>query len=283
LSFSTLITVEQLAPHIADAAWCVVDCRHDLADFAAGVAAFKDAHVPGAVFARIEDDLSGAKSGRNGRHPLPARDCLAGTFRRWGINDDSQIVAYDAHGGSYAARLWWLARWLGHERVAVLDGGWQAWRAGANPSESGSGAQRAPGQFSVRAPLVAVAAANDVQAAAQNGRALIDARAPARYRGETEPIDPVAGHIPGARNRFWQDNLIDGRFKSARQLCAEFTALAAGDDPAALVHYCGSGVTAAHNVLAMYVAAMPGSALYAGSWSEWIADPAHGVRTGASA
>jgi thiosulfate/3-mercaptopyruvate sulfurtransferase len=283
LSFSALITVEQLAPHVADGAWCVIDCRHDLSDFAAGGAAFADAHIPGAVFARIEDDLSGAKTGRNGRHPLPARDDLAATFRRWGISDDSQIVAYDSHGGSYAARLWWLARWLGHEQVAVLDGGWQAWRAGANPSASGGSAHRASGRFSVRAPLAALATADDVQAAAQSGRVLIDARAPARYRGETEPIDPVAGHIPGARSRFWQDNLIAGRFKSAQQLRAEFSALAAGDPPEALVHYCGSGVTAAHNALAMDVAAMPGSALYAGSWSEWIADPTHGICTGATA
>ncbi len=230
----------------------------------------------------MEVDLSGTKTGRNGRHPLPERHDLAATFRRWGINDHSQIVAYDAHGGSFAARLWWLARWLGHEAVAVVDGGWQAWRAGGRSTERGDAAQHLAGDFTTHAPLVEVATASDVRAAAQTGRSLIDARAPARYRGESEPIDPVAGHIPGARNRFWQDNLIDGRFKSAPQLRSEFIALAAGHDPSGLVHYCGSGVTAAHNVLAMHIAALPGPALYAGSWSEWNADPARGVQTGAA-
>jgi thiosulfate/3-mercaptopyruvate sulfurtransferase len=277
---TTLVTVADLQQHLFDHDWCLVDCRHDLADFGAGFRAYEAGHIPGATFAHIEEDLSGEKTGRNGRHPLPDRDALAAIFRDWGISNGTQIVAYDAQGGQFAGRLWWLARWLGHEQVALLDGGWQAWLAQTQWT-SVAGDDRVPGTFEPRAPLVAVLDAGAVLAATRDpGMLVVDARAPERYAGTVEPIDPVAGHIPGAVNRFWQNNLADGFFKTPAQLRAEFDALRAGRAPEQLVHHCGSGVTAAHNVLAMHIAGLPGAPLYAGSWSEWIADPARPVATG---
>jgi thiosulfate/3-mercaptopyruvate sulfurtransferase len=280
---TTLVTVDELETHLSDRGWCVVDCRHDLMDFTAGRRAYLAGHIPGALFADIETDLSGAKTGRNGRHPLPQRETLLETFRNWGIDDDTQIVAYDAHGGQFAARLWWLARWLGHAHVAVLDGGWQAWLARTNRSSTAAAARKR-GSYQARAPLAAVATAADVLAARDDATALIvDARAPERFAGRIEPIDPVAGHIPGAINRFWQDNLAarpDGGFKPPQQLRAEFERLLAGRAPAQMITYCGSGVTACHHLLAMEHAGIGGARLYAGSWSEWIADPSRPVATG---
>lgn len=276
MNFTTLVGVADLQAHLFDHDWVVVDCRHDLLDHAAGWAAYQTGHIPAATFAHVEEDLSGAKSGSNGRHPLPERADLVEAFRDWGIGNDSQIVAYDAQGGQYAGRLWWLARWLGHARVAVLDGGWQAWLAAISWSSTEE-PDRPCGQFAAGPPLVTVADAAGTLAHRAGGAPLLDARAPERYRGEQEPIDPVAGHIAGAANRFWQSNLAQppsGPFKSPALLRAEFETLLAGRPAASLLHYCGSGVTAAHNVLAMEIAGLPGSALYAGSWSEWIADPA---------
>lgn len=275
---TTLVDADELAAHLAD--WCVVDCRHDLLDLGYGRREYDAGHIPGAFFADIENDLSGAKTGTNGRHPLPRREDLVALFRRWGMNDDTQLIAYDAHGGQFAARLWWLARWLGHERVAVLDGGWQAWLAAGGPS-SRELPTRPPGAFTARAPRVeAVDAAHVLATRGDPKTLLIDARAPERYAGEQEPIDPVAGHIPGAVNRFWQANLVDGRFKDPATLRTEYGALLVGRSPRDVVHQCGSGVTACHNLLAMEIAGLPGSRLYAGSWSEWIADPARPVARG---
>jgi thiosulfate/3-mercaptopyruvate sulfurtransferase len=274
-----LVSTAELAQQLG--AWRLFDCRHDLMDHDAGGRAYREGHIPNAVFARIEDDLSGPKSTATGRHPLPARDALAATLGAWGIGSDTQIVAYDAHGGSFAGRLWWLARWLGHDRVAVLDGGWPAWLA-ATQWSSTADPEREPRTFAPRASLVPVLDAAQVLARLGDGRTLLlDARAAERFEGRVEPLDPVAGHIPGARNRFWQSNLQDGRFKAPSQLRAEFDALLAGRDVGALVNYCGSGVTAAHNVLAMQVAGLPATPLYAGSWSEWIRDPARPIATGA--
>lgn len=280
MSFTTLVGVADLQQHLFDADWCVVDCRHDLMDFDAGLRAYREGHIPNAVFARIEDDLSGPKGPATGRHPLPARDELAAAFGAWGIGNDTQIVAYDAHGGSFAGRLWWLARWLGHEKVALLDGGWQAWLAATNWS-SIEEPDRVEGQFVARAPRVTVVDAERVLATRGDAATvLLDARAPERYEGRVEPIDPVAGHIPGALNRFWQTNLEQGRFKTPPQLRSEFEAILAGRAPEHVIHQCGSGVTAAHNVLAMEIAGLSGSALYAGSWSEWIRDPQRPVAIG---
>lgn len=282
MDYTTLLPAEILKGRLGDPGWVILDVRHDLFDLAAGRRAYEAGHVPDAQFASIDHDLSGAKTGRNGRHPLPPRDALVARFRAWGIGNDSQIVAYDAQGGQFAARLWWLARWLGHRRVAVLDGGWPAWLAAGGSTETVT-TVRAPGNFSAGASLASVVTADELLAALdRTDRLLLDARMPERYRGEQEPIDPVAGHIPGALNRPWQHNLApDQRFKSPAELKADFTALLVGRPPGAATHQCGSGVTACHNVLAMEVAGLPGSALYAGSWSEWIADRTRPIRTGA--
>jgi thiosulfate/3-mercaptopyruvate sulfurtransferase len=279
---TTLITADALKARLGDARLKIFDVRHDLFDPDAGTRAYGSGHIPGAQFANIDSDLSGLKTGSNGRHPLPARAALVERFRAWGIDHDSQLVAYDAQGGQFASRLWWLARWLGHGTVAVLDGGWPAWLAAGGPVDTAAPAP-ARGSFNEGPSLVALMTASDVLAALGDaGRLLVDARLPERYRGEQEPIDPVAGHIPGAVNRPWPQNLnAEQRFKSPEQLRAEFEALLAARAPSALAHQCGSGVTACHNVLAMEVAGLTGSALYAGSWSEWIADPTRPIRTGA--
>lgn len=278
---STLVTVEQLRNHLEDPGWCVIDVRHDLMDVGAGRRAYDAGHIPGAAFAHIDEDLSGSKSGRNGRHPLPRREDLAQAFRRWGVDDDTQIVAYDAQGGNFAVRLWWLARWLGHTRVAVLDGGWPAWLAKTGLSSTEPAARR-PGHFSDRPSLMPTVEVDDVvRNLGSRERLVLDARTPERYRGEQEPIDPVAGHIPGARNRPWQRNLNpDQTFKSAEQLREEFEAALGSTPPNKVAHQCGSGVTACHNLLAMEIAGLPGSALYPGSWSEWIADTGRPVALG---
>jgi thiosulfate/3-mercaptopyruvate sulfurtransferase len=279
----TLISATDLAAHIDDPAWVVVDCRHDLMNLAAGRDAYASGHLPGAVFADIETVLSGAKNGADGvflgRHPLPDREVLAEALRDFGIDDATQVVTYDAHGGMFAARLWWLLRWLGHEAVAVLDGGMAAWEAAGQPLTT-EVRTRPRGALSVRAPFVPTVTVREVLDNLESGkRIVIDARAADRYRGENETIDPVGGHIPGAKNRFFKDNLgPDGRFKDAAQLREELGALI--DDPAAAIMQCGSGVTACHNLLALEVAGLPGAALYPGSWSEWVGDPARPVAKG---
>ena len=249
----------------------------------AGRDAFAAGHIQNAQFANIDTDLSGAKTGPDGvfrgRHPLPERAALIETLRAWGINNDTQVVAYDAHGGMFAARLWWLLRWIGHPAVAVLDGGLAAWQAAGEPLVTPV-APRARGTIAERPSLTQTVAVDDVVAnLATQSKTVIDARAADRYRGENETIDPVGGHIPGARNRFFKDNLApDGRFKDAAQLKAEWTLLFASAPQA--IMQCGSGVTACHNLLALEVAGLPGAALYPGSWSQWCADPARPVATG---
>lgn len=283
--YQTLISARDLSAHIDDLNWVIVDCRHDLTNLAAGRNGYVAGHLPGAVFADIDTMLSGARIGSDGvfrgRHPLPDKEALIDVLRGFGIDDDSQVVAYDAHGGMFAARLWWLLRWLGHEAVAVLDGGMAAWEARGKeltdivPVEP-------HGTLSIRAPLMSTVTVLDVMENLGSGRrTVIDARAADRFRGENETIDPVGGHIPGAKNRFFKDNLAaDGRFKDAAQLREEFGALF--DDPSAAIMGCGSGVTACHNLLALEVAGLPGAALYPGSWSEWVGDPARPVATGSN-
>jgi len=277
--WTTLVSAGELAAAIDRCV--VIDCRHDLLDPHAGHSQYAAGHIPGAFFLDQDTELAGPKNGRNGRHPLPAREDLAARLRAAGLDDDGQLVAYDQQAGMFAARLWWLARWLGHERVAVLDGGLDAWTAAGFPVVSEVPAPRA-GRFRVRASLVREADSAAVLANVGSGtRLVVDARAPERYRGEVEPLDPVAGHIPGAVNRPFGQNLrAGGRFKPAEVLRAEFEALAAGRAPAELIHSCGSGVTACHNLLAMEYAGLGGGALYPGSWSEWCADPARPVATG---
>jgi thiosulfate/3-mercaptopyruvate sulfurtransferase len=282
--YTTLISAPELAAHINDPDWVVVDCRHDLVNLDAGREGYAIGHIKNALFADMETELSGAKRGPDGhfrgRHPLPERAALIETLRGWGISDTTQVVAYDAHGGMYAARLWWMLRWLGHPAVAVLDGGMAAWQAHGLPMST-EVPVRQRGTIGDRPALVETVAAGDVLHNIDSAQCtLVDARAADRFRGENETIDPVGGHIPGAKNRFFKDNLqADGRFKDAAQLKADFAALI--DDPKAAIMQCGSGVTACHNLLALEVAGMPGAALYPGSWSEWCAEPSRPVATGA--
>jgi thiosulfate/3-mercaptopyruvate sulfurtransferase len=268
----------------------ILDCGFDLADTAAGERAHAQAHLPGALYVHLDRDLSGAKTGQNGRHPLPAREAFAARVGAWGIGPTTEVVAYDAQGGPYAARAWWMLRWLGHDAAAVLDGGLAAWQAAGGELESAPVRPAAAGgppyplhplQKPLPMPMPIVQAA-ELQSALAAGRVqLIDARGGERFRGEVEPLDPVAGHIPGAINRFFKDNLgPDGRFKAPSTLRDEFTALGVVGGGAGVVHQCGSGVTACHNLLAMAHAGWAGTALYPGSWSEWCADPTRPVARG---
>jgi len=272
LSWTTLVDAATLAAHLDDPAWLVVDVRHQLADTAYGDRVYAEGHIPGAAFLHCDRDLSGPVTGSNGRHPLPAPEKLAARLGEVGIGPQTQVVVYDDAQGMIAGRLWWLLRRLGHENVAVLDGGLQAWQA-ANGALTAELPRRRPVSFvaKVRDTMVD---ADYVQSFLQTSRMhLIDARSPDRYRGENETIDPVGGHIPGAVNRFFRENLqADGRFKPAAALRAEWLAVLAGAAPEQVVHQCGSGVSACHNMLAMEIAGLSGSRLYAGSWSEWCAD-----------
>ncbi len=276
-----LISADALRALLAtDAAVVVVDVSFDLADTGAGERQWREAHLPGSVYLHLDRDLSGTKTGTNGRHPLPDRAAFAATLGRIGIGPQTQVVALDRQGGPYAARLWWMLRWMGHEAVAVLDGGLAAWQRAGGVLDGGAAALRAVGPYPRREALVATLDAPALLARLGRVR-LLDARAGERFRGDVEPIDPVAGHIPGATNRFHKDNLgADGRYKPAAQLRAEFEALLGRVDAADTVHQCGSGVTACHNLLAMEYAGLGGSALYPGSWSEWSADPARPIARG---
>jgi thiosulfate/3-mercaptopyruvate sulfurtransferase len=288
MTYATLISAADLAAHIDDANWLVIDCRHDLANPDAGAQAYAAGHIPGARFAHLDRILSGAKNGADGkfkgRHPLPERQAFIDAMQELGVGKGTQVVAYDAHGGMFAARLWWLLRWVGHVQVAVLDGGLPAWQAqGGQLSTGTSTPAPAPvrGDLQEQAPLVTTVDVGDVVANLDSkALTVIDARAADRYRGENETMDAVGGHIPGAKNRFFKDNLgADGRFKSADALRAEWNALI--DSPQAAVMQCGSGVTACHNLLALEVAGLPGARLYPGSWSEWSSDSSRPVATGA--
>jgi len=278
--YTTLITATQLLAH-PDA--IVFDCRFDLADPAAGATAYATGHIPGAHYLHLDQDLSGAKTGRNGRHPLPEAETLLEKLRACGVHNDSQVIACDAHGGMFAARLWWLLRWLGHEAVAVLDGGLPAWQASGGVLTQALPPPRS-GALMRRPSLQHVVTANEVLAnLTQNKFLIVDARAPDRFRGENETLDPIGGHIPGACNRFFKDNLqADGCFKNAAQLGTEWRALLQPRTSKETIQQCGSGVTACHNILALEIAGLTRPALYAGSWSEWCADPTHPVATGNS-
>ena len=275
----TLISAADLLEAVASTKPPVVlDCSFDLGAPAAGEQAWRQGHLPGARYVHLDDDLAGDKfdaAGRfRGRHPLPERDLLARRLGTLGITPARTVVCYDAQGGPYASRAWWLLRWMGHADVAVLDGGVAAWRAagGALVTDAQPPAPARP--YPDQPPALPTIDAATLRA--QLGRvALIDARAGERFRGEVEPLDKAAGHIPGARNRFFKDNLApDGRFKSAADLRAEWTPLLGGRDATQLVQQCGSGVTACHNLLALAHAGLGDSVLYPGSWSEWSADPA---------
>ena len=281
MNFTTLISVADLAGHLDDPNWVICDCRHDLADTTTGRRAYAESHIPGARFLHLDEDLSAPLTGRNGRHPLPDPEKFGRRLGELGISNTSQVVAYDASGGFYAARLWWMLRWAGHEAAAVLDGGWQAWIKAGHPVTAQLPSIKAAG-FTPRCRTdLARDAGSIVANLGKPGPLLLDARSPDRFRGENETLDPVGGHIPGAANRFFKLNLeTDGRFKSATILRREFNELLGNNAPGDVAHYCGSGVTACHNLLAMEIAGLSGSRLYPGSWSEWVADPSRPIAVG---
>jgi len=284
-SYTTLVQTAELAEHLGDPGWLVVDCRFTLSDPEAGLNAYRRSRIPGARYLHLEDDLSGPRTEFSGRHPLPDPDAFSRTLAQAGVGRDRQVIIYDDSFGSIAARLWWMLRWLGHEAVALLDGGFQKWQRekreleSVHPGAHGEGEPRARperGQW--------VSAAEVERIVGRDNFRLVDARAPERFSGEMEPFDPVAGHIPGAVNRPWEDNVdVDGTLLSPEELRMEFAPLLGNVPPERVIHVCGSGVTACHNLLAMEVAGLKGSRLYPGSWSEWIADPRHPVALGEAA
>ncbi|HXE40586.1 MAG TPA: sulfurtransferase [Azonexus sp.] len=281
MSYTTLIDAATLKGHLNDPEWRIIDVRHQLANTAYGEQAYGAGHIPGAAFLHCDRDLSGPMTGKNGRHPLPGPEKLAARLGAIGVGPQTQVVVYDDAQGMIAGRLWWLLRWLGHDRVALLDGGLAAWLAAGGTLSSALPPNR-PAQFVAQLRDTRVDADYVQSFLATSRLHLIDARSPDRFRGENETIDPVGGHIPGAVNRFFQHNLqADGRFKPAAELRAEWLAILAGQSPELVVHQCGSGVSACHNILAMEIAGLTGSRLYAGSWSEWCADPARPVVQGA--
>ena len=282
MTFGPLIDATALARALARGDCIAVDCRFTLTDPAAGKAAYERGHVPGARYAHLDEDLARHPRAGEGRHPLPDREQFAATLGRWGIGRDTAVVAYDEGSGAIAARLWWLLGWVEHAHRAVLDGGFAAWQ------EAGLGVEQAepevrPRRYDAGRPAHdEVVATDDIAAAQAAGGLLVDARAGPRYRGEQEPIDPKAGHVPGALNRPFSANVTPaGRFRPPAALRAELTELLGGRGADRLIAMCGSGVTACHLLLAMDVAGLPGGRLYAGSWSEWIRDPARPIKTGA--
>jgi len=279
LVFTTLVSTSELEAHLDDPDWVVFDCRHELSNPGRGERHYTDSHVPGARFLHLDRDLSIPPNGRNGRHPLPEPEAFARRMGELGVGPATQVLAYDDFGGVYASRLWWMLRWLGHDAVAVLDGGWTAWLKEDRP-ETSELPHVTPARFEARPRNLAVDLSY-VEAHLQRPEmCLLDARSAERFRGIGETLDPVGGHIPGARNRYFRDNLgADGRFKPAAQLRAEFEALLKDAPVSAVVHSCGSGVSACHNLLAMEVAGLAGSRLYPGSWSEWCADRRRPIAT----
>jgi len=272
MAFTTLVSSATLSMHLGDAAWVVIDCRFKLDDVTWGQREYETAHIPGSVYADLDHDLSAAKTGTNGRHPLPDAARLASTFARLGISAGIQVVAYDQDNGMYASRLWWMLRYMGHDAVAVLDGGFAKWIAEGRETRGGV-ESRPPAAFNGsprREMVVDAATVASLIASTAAATRLIDARAPQRFRGDSEPLDKVAGHIPGAANYFFQQNLdANGTFRTPAQLRAQLGGVLGDASPHDVVCYCGSGVTACHNLLAMEHAGLKGAKLYAGSWSEW--------------
>ncbi len=271
MSGSTLVSTQELSR--GPGAWRIFDCRHDLARPELGEAQYRESHIPGALFASLERDLSAPRDGANGRHPLPDPGAFIAWLGQQGLRPEDRVACYDAGNGAMAARLWWMLRWVGHDAVAVLDGGIAKWIGEGRPVTA-EVPRFAPTRYPTRLRADAAVDVHDVKSSLGKNL-LLDARAPARWRGESEPIDPVAGRIPGAKNRFNIDNVqADGTFKDPEALRKEFLSVLGGREPSEAVHYCGSGIAACHNLLAMELAGLPGGKLYAGSWSEWIADAA---------
>jgi thiosulfate/3-mercaptopyruvate sulfurtransferase len=280
--YTTLIQTAELAASMADARWAILDCRFELAAPDWGARAYASAHIPQALYAHLDRDLAGAITPASGRHPLPHLADWVASLSRWGIDENVQVVAYDQGSGAYAARLWWLMRWVGHTRVAVLDGGYAAWLAAALPV-SAAVERRAPTAFRVQRSNQGTLEAKEVERALKrNEIVLVDARSAERFAGNNESIDRVAGHIPGATNLPFAGNLdATGHFLPAPELAQRWRAPLGARAASELVCMCGSGVTACHNLLALEIAGLSGARLYPGSWSEWIRDPARPVARGA--
>jgi thiosulfate/3-mercaptopyruvate sulfurtransferase len=284
--YTTLISTAALAEHLDSGSaprkeWVIVDCRYDLAKEDWGREQYRAGHIPGAVYASLSHDLSAASDGSNGRHPMPTVEAMAATFSRLGVGPDMQVVAYDQDSGMFASRLWWMLRYLGHDNVAVLDGGWAKWRHERRPARSGD-EQNVATPFRARPRTELRVDVTEVERLVGDPSVLlVDARASERFEGRSEPLDRIAGHIPGARNRPYRENLEAERtMRQADALKRDFDALLQGHSPSEVVMYCGSGVSACHNVLAMEHVGITGVRLYPGSWSEWSADPTRAVETG---
>ena len=274
MDFTTIINSEELLQHLDDPNWAIVDLRFDLSDKDKGFQEYLQGHIPGAIYAHLEKDLSLPASPQGGRHPLPAVDAMDRTFSQWGIDGDTQVVAYDGRGGGFAARLWWMLRYLGHNRVALLDGGFPTWVKAGLPLHEGQ-ENRTPRYFKADVQdWMLVGVADVVQSIDDKDTFLIDARSPERHQGLEEPIDRLAGHIPGAANLFWQHNLDEqGQFLPKETLREEWQTLLKDIPPQSSIVHCGSGVTGCLNILAMIHAGLEGARLYAGSWSQWLEDP----------
>jgi thiosulfate/3-mercaptopyruvate sulfurtransferase len=278
---TTLISTETLASHLADSSWLIADCRYNLKDEDWGRAQYLSGHIPGAVFVDLAHDLAGARTGTNGRHPLPSPGTMATTFGHLGIRAGTQVVAYDQDAGPYASRLWWMLRYVGHDAVAVLDGGWAKWLREGRPARSGE-EQRPAATFAPRLRADMRVTVDEAATRIGNpGVLFVDARSPERFEGQPDPLDSVSGHIPGARNRFYKNNLAeDGTMRPPDALRVDFMRVLGDRSADQAVMYCGSGITACQNLLAMEYAGLRGTKLFAGSWSEWESDPKLPVETG---
>ena len=275
--FATVISTEQLEQHLNEPNWVVIDCRFTLTETEAGRSAYAQSHIPGARYAHLDEDLSGPKTGRNGRHPLPDVQVFAQKLGHWGVDQQTQVVVYDDSFGAIAVRLWWMLRWMGHDTVALLDGGLPKWQREKRPVTNAF-PQVTPKKYEARVRHEMLA---DTEVVKNAPGLIVDARAEMRFIGEIEPLDAVAGHIPGAKNLPFDDNLgLDGTLLSGEELRQQYSAFLDGKNPEKVIHMCGSGVTACHNILAMEIAGLASGKLYAGSWSEWIADPNHPVAKG---
>ena len=280
MAHTTLVSTAELAAHLGDPAWVIFDCRHDLAKPDSGAQQYATAHLPGALHLHLDRDMSAATTGKNGRHPLPDPLAFARRLGAAGVDANKQVVAYDAQTSVYASRLWWMLRWLGHDRVAVLDGGYAKWAKEGRPLTDAV-AQPAPADFVARQRAMFVDADAVLRSIGKPGCVLMDARSADRFRGENETLDPVGGRIPGSINRFFRENLgADACYKPAAELAGVYRALLGDAAPETVVHSCGSGVSACHNLLAMEIAGLSGSRLYPGSWSEWCSDPSRPRATG---
>ena len=277
-TFQTLIDPHTLYANLHHEDWVIVDCRFDVKDPPYGPSVYRQSHIPGAQYAHLDDDLSGKTTGTNGRHPLPEVDQIASKLSIWGIDSTTQVVVYDDQGGGFAARLWWLLRYLGHMNVAVLDGGFPAWQEAGYPEvDEVPKNHRRTFQPVVQTDLL-IQIDDLEKGLASDEWIVVDSRAPERFSGEEETIDPVGGHIPGAVNHYWGTNLTDrDNFKDPDSLNEVFMGILGNRDASKSIFYCGSGVTGCHNILAMEVAGLVGAKLYAGSWSEWSADPSRPI------